>query len=149
MFSFRTFPSTPRKQVWQFYPVYFARSQSMVKIWKLFHSVYFFPRNVTLEMMNANLATLPISFEVAKEFHIMCGNNKKLWFFPRGSTFQHCSTGHVKAVWPSCQTFSAKIQKQVTFVKSFQKIILFKKFLWTSKSHFWQACRNRFCQKLE
>ena len=34
------------------------------------------------------------------------------------------------------------------FCKSFQKIVFFKKFLWTSKSHFWQACRNQFCQTL-
>ena len=80
-----------------------------------------FPQNVPLEMMNANLTTLPISFEVAKEFHIMCGNDKKLWFSRRGSTFQHCCTGHVKALWPSCQKFCAQIQKQVTFVKVFEK----------------------------
>ena len=81
-----------------------------------------FPQNDPLEMMNANLTTLPISFEVAKEFHIMCGNDKKLWFSRRGSTFQHCCTGHVKAVWPSCQKFFAQIQKQVTFVKVFEKL---------------------------
>ena len=34
------------------------------------------------------------------------------------------------------------------FCKSFQKIVFFKKFLWTSKIHFWQACRNHFCQTL-
>ena len=34
------------------------------------------------------------------------------------------------------------------FCKSFRKIVLFKKFLRTSKSHLWQACRNHFCQKI-
>ena len=34
------------------------------------------------------------------------------------------------------------------FCKSFQKIVFLKKFLWTIKSHFWQACRNHFCQTL-
>ena len=147
MFSFRTFPSTPRKQVWQFYPVYFARSQSMVKIWKLFHSVYFFPRNVTLEMMNANLATLPISFEVAKEFHIMCGNDKKLSFSPRGSTFQHFSTGHVKAVWASCQTFFAQNQKQVTFVKVFKKLFSSKSFSGRVKFIFDRLVETTFAKR--
>ena len=89
---------------------------------KTFSFSLFFPQNVPLEMMNANLTTLPISFEVAKEFHIMCGNDKKLWFSRRGSTFKHCCTGHVKAVWPSCQKFFAQIQKQVTFVKVFEKL---------------------------
>ena len=88
----------------------------------------FFPQNFPLEMMNANLTTLPISFEVAKEFHIMCGNDKKLWFSPRGSTFQHCSTGHVKVVWASCQTFFVQNQKQVTFVKVFKKLFSWKRF---------------------
>ena len=34
------------------------------------------------------------------------------------------------------------------FSKCFQKFIFFKIFFWTSKSHFWQACRNHFRQTL-
>ena len=41
-----------------------------------------FPQKVRLEMMKAKLTTLPISFEVAKMFHVMCGNDKKTLIFP-------------------------------------------------------------------
>ena len=57
-----------------------------------------FPQSVPLELMNDNLTTLPTSFEIEEKFHIMCGNDEKTLIFPKGSTFQHCSTGHVKAV---------------------------------------------------
>ena len=148
MFPFRTFPSTPRKQVWQLYPVFLCSESKHGENLKFVSFSLVFPRNVPLEMMNANLTTLPISFEVAKEFHIMCGNDKKLWFSPRGSNFQHCSTGHVKVVWPPCQTFFCPNSETSHFCKSFQKVVFFKKFLWPSKSLFWQVCRNHFCQKL-
>ena len=67
---------------------------------------------------------------------------KKHFHFPQ-KVF--CSTGNLKAVWPSCRTFYAQ---KSHFCKSFQKIVFLKKFLWTIKSHFWQACRNHFCQTL-
>ena len=37
-FSSKMFPSTPRKQMWQLCPVFFAQSPNLVKTWKLFHS---------------------------------------------------------------------------------------------------------------
>ena len=147
MFSFRIFPSSPRKQVWQLYPLFFARSQNMVKISKTVSFSLLFPQNVPLEMMNANLTTLPISFEVAKEFHIMYGNDKKLWFSPRGSTFQHFSTGHVKAVWACCQTFFAQNQKQVTFVKVFKKLFSSKSFSGRVKFIFDRLVETTFAKR--
>ena len=107
----------------------------------------FFPQHVPLEMMNANLTTLPISFEVAKEFHIMCGNDKKFWFSPRGSTFQHCCTGHVKAVWASCQAFLAQNQKQVTFVKVFKKLFSSKSFSGRVKAIFDRLVETNFSKR--
>ena len=38
------------------------------------------PQNVPLEMINDDLTILPISFECAIKFHIMCGNDKKFDF---------------------------------------------------------------------
>ena len=148
MFSFRKFPSTPRKQVWQLYPLFFCSESKNGENLKSVSFKLRFPQKVRLEMMKAKLTTLPNSFEVAKMFQIMCGNDKKLSFSPRGSTFQHFSTGHVKAVWASCQTFFAQNQKQVTFVKVFKKLFSSKSFSGASKIHFWQACRNHFCQTL-
>ena len=148
MFSFRIFTSSLRKQVWQLYPVIFCSESKHGENLKRVSFSLVFPQNVPLEMMNANLTTLPLSFEFAIKFYISVETTKKLWYSTKRSVFQHCFTGHVKAVWPSCQKFSAQIQKQVPFVKVFKKLFFFNKFLWTSKSHFWQACRNHFCQKL-
>ena len=107
-----------------------------------------FPQNVPLEMMNANLTTLPISFEVAKEFHIMCGNDKKTLIFPTRFNFSallHWTRKGSLTILPKVFRPNSEISH---FCKSFRKIVFFKNFLWTSKSHFWQACRNHFCQKL-
>ena len=105
-----------------------------------------FPQNVPLEMMNANLTTLPISFEVAIKFYIMCENDKKKWLSPKGSFFQHCSTGHVKAVWPSCQLFFAQIQKQVTFVKVFKKLFFSTSFSGRVKIFFDRFAETTFAK---
>ena len=45
------------------------------------------PQSDPSEMINADLTILPISFEVAIKFHIMCGNDKKLWFSAKSTTF--------------------------------------------------------------
>ena len=103
-----------------------------------------FPQNVPLEVMNANLTALPLSFEFAIKFYIMCGNVKKICFSPKGSAFQHCSTGHVKAAWPSCQTFFAQIQKQVTSLNVFKKLFSSKKFSRRAKVIFGRLAETTF-----
>ena len=123
MFSFRTFPSTPRKQVWQLYPVFFCSESKHGENLKTVWFSLVFPQNVTLEMLNANLRTLQISFEVEGKVHKLCGLDKTNFDFPQKcSTSQYCSTGHKKTVWASCQTFFPQIQKQVTFIKVFKKL---------------------------
>ena len=107
-----------------------------------------FPQYVPLEMMNANLTTLPFSFEVAKEFHIMCGNYEKTLIFPERFNFPTLFHWTRKGSLTILLNDFCPNSETSHFSKSFQKLIFFKKFLWTSKSHFWQACRNHFCQKL-
>ena len=122
MFAFAIFPSTPRKQVWQLYPVFFC---SETKHGEKLQTVSFslvFPQNVPLEMMNANLTTLPISFEVAIKFYIKCGNDKKICFSPKSSTFQHCSTGHLKAVYHPAKRFLPKFRNKSLLKRVFKKL---------------------------
>ena len=145
---FRTFPSTPRKQVWQLYLVFFCSESNNGENLKTVSFSLVFPQNVPLELMNANLTNLPTSFSIEKKLHIMCGNHEKTLILPK--TFNFPTLFHwtrkgsltilPNVFWPNSETSS--------FCKSFQKFIFFRKFLWTSKSHFWQACRNHFCQKL-
>ena len=87
MFSFRTFPSTPRKQVWQLYPVFFCLESKHGENLKIVSFSLVFAQNVPSEMMNANLTTLPISFEVAIKFYIKCGNDKKSLIFSKNFNF--------------------------------------------------------------
>ena len=146
MFSFRTFPSIPRKQMWKLYPVFSVQSQKLVKTWKLFHSNNVFLKKFDWRCWKLNWQPCQFCLKLRKCFTQSAETTKKLSFSPKSTTFHHCSTGHVKAVWASCQMFFAPIQKQVTFVKVFEKFVFFKKFLWTNKRHFWQACRNHFRQ---
>ena len=107
-----------------------------------------FPQNVPLEMIIADLTTLPISFEVAKEFHIMCGNDKKTLIFPTRFNFSallHWTRKGSLTILPKVFRPNSETSH---FCKSLRKIVFLKKFLCTSKSQFWQACRNLFCQKL-
>ena len=148
VFSFRTFPSTPRKQVCQLYPVFFCSESKHGEKLKTVSFSVVFPQNVPLEMMNANLTTLPLSFEFAVKFYIMCGNVKKILFSPKRFSFPtlfHWTREGSLTILPNVFCPNSETSH---FYKCFQKILFFKNFLWTSKSHFWQACRNHFCQKL-
>ena len=69
---------------------------------------------------------------------------KKICFSPKGSAFQHCSTGHVKAAWPSCQTFFAQIQKQVTSINVFKKFFSSKTFSGRAKVIFGRLAETTF-----
>ena len=87
-----------------------------------------FPQNVPLEMMNANLTTLPISFEVAKEFHTMCGNDKKTLILPKRfniSALFHWTREGSFTIVPNvfCPNSETK-----TFVKVFKKMFSSKSF---------------------
>ena len=147
MFSLRTFPSSPRKQVWQLYPVFFCSVSKHGENLKTVLVSLVFPQNVPLEMMNANLTTLPLSFEFAIKFYIMCGNVKKIRFSPKGSTFQHCCTGHVKTAWPSCQTFFAQIQKQVISLNVFENLFSLKNFSGRAKVIFGRLVETTFAKR--
>ena len=107
-------------------------------------------QNAPLEMMNANWTIVPISFEVAIKFHIMCGNDKKVWFSPRSTTFYHCFTFHwtlkgILTILPNvfCSNFETS-----SLQKRFQRIVFSKKFHWTRERHFWQAPRKLFLPKV-
>ena len=98
--------------------------------------------------MKAKLTTLAISFEVAKLFHIMCGNDKKIFIFPKKYNFPslfHWTRKGSLIILPNVLCPKSETSH---FRKSFQKINFIKKFLWTSKKRFWQAFGNHFCQKL-
>ena len=122
MFSFRTFPSTPRKQMWELYPVFSVQSQKLVKTWKLFHSNNVFLKKFDWRCWKLNWQPCQFCLKLRKCFTQSAETTKKLSFSPKSTTFHHSSTGHLKAVWPSCQMFFAQIQKQVTFVKVFEKL---------------------------
>ena len=148
MFSFRIFLSSPRKQVWQLYPVFFCSVSKHGENLKTVSFSLVFPQNVPLEMMNANLTTLPLSFEIAIKFYIMCGNVKKNLFFPKRFNFPTLFHWTREGSLTILSNVFCPNSETSHFCKSFQKIVFFEKFLWTSKSHFWQACRNHFCQTL-
>ena len=149
MFSFRIFPSSPRKQVWQLHSVFFCSESKHGENLKTVSFSLVFPQNVPLEMMNANLTTLPFSFEVAKEFHIMCGNDKKTLILPKRFNFSalfHWTREGSLTILPNVSCPNSETSH---FCKSFQKIVFFSKSLSGQvKVFFWQACRNQFSQKL-
>ena len=87
MFSFRTFPSTPRKQVWQLYALFFCSESKHGENLNTVSFSLVFPHNVPLEMLNANLTTLPTSFEIEEKFYIMCGDDEKTLIFPKEFNF--------------------------------------------------------------
>ena len=148
MFSFRLFPSSPRKQVWQLYPVFFCSESKHGENLKTVSFSLVFPQNVPLEMLKANMTTLPTSFEIEEKFHIICGKDEKNLIFPKRFKFPTLFLCTRKGSLTILPNVSCPNSETSHFSKSFQKFIFFKKFLWTSKSHFWQACRNHFCQKL-
>ena len=89
----------------------------------------FFPQNFPLEVMNANLTSLPISFEVAKEFHIICRNDKKTLIFPKRFNFSallHWTREGSLTILPIVFCPNSETSH---FCKSFQKNVFFKKFL--------------------
>ena len=96
----------------------------------------FFPQNVPLEMMKANLKTLPTSFEIEEKFHIMCGNDEKNFDFPQNFNFPtlfHWTRKGSSTILPNVFCSNSGTSH---FCESFQKAFFFKNFLWTGKGHF-------------
>ena len=105
------------------------------------------PQNVPLEMMNANLTILPISFEVAIKFHIMCGNDKVFNFSHKVQllTLFHLTRKSSLKIVP--QGFRSN-SKRSHLYENFQRVVFSQKFLWTGRKHFWQAPRKLFLPKV-
>ena len=107
-----------------------------------------FPQIVPLEMMNANLTTLPFSFEVAKEFHIMCGNKTTLILpnrFNFSALFHWTGEGSL-TILPNVFCPNSETSH---YCKCFQKIVFFSKsFPGQVKVFFDRLAENKFCQKL-
>ena len=147
MFPFRKVPSTPRKQVWQLYAVFFFSESKLGESLKTVSFNLLFPQNVPLDKINADLTILPISFEVAIKFHIMCGNDKDFNFSHKVQflTLFHRTRKSTLKIVP--QGFRSN-SKRSPLYEIFQRVVFSKKFLWMRKRHFWQAPRNLFSPKV-
>ena len=145
-FSSKVFPSTRRKQIWELYPVFLVHSQNLVKTWKLFHSNYVFLKKFDWRWWKLNWQPCQFCLMLRKCFTYCAEPTKKLSFSPKNTTFHHCSTGHIKAVWASCQTFFAQSRKQVTFVKVFRKLFSSKSFCGRVKVFFDRLAETTFAK---
>ena len=125
-----------------------ARSQNMAKIWILFHSIYLFLKMFHWRWWMLSWKPWKFRLKLRNCFTYCVEPTKKTLIFPKGSTIQYCSTGHKKTVWASCQTFLARIQKEVTFIKVFKELFSSKSFSGWVKGVFDRLTETTFAKFL-
>ena len=105
-----------------------------------------FPQNVPLELMNANLTTLPTSFETEEKFHILCGNDEKPLIFRKSFYFPTLFHWTRKGTLTILSNVFCPKSETSHFCKSFQKNCFLQKFLWTCKIIFDRLAETTFAK---
>ena len=125
----------------------FLLKSKLIENLKSFSFKLLCPQNVPLEMMNANLTILPISFEVAIKFHIMCAKDKD-FNFPHKvqllTLFHWTRKSGLKNV---PQGFRSNFKRSHLY-ENFQRVFFPRSFSGRVKSTFDRLPGTCFCQKL-